>query len=356
MSTRSLTRTRRRALLLGAAVALVALGVGGSAVIRRGSAPGVAGTAAASGPAPTGTSITPAPQSTGTTAVPLPSQSAAHAVGVTSFALVDTTRSTGARGETPATSSRTVPVTVRYPVAGVAGPDEQDDAAPVGPVPLIVFAHGFDTSQATYAALLHDLASAGFVVAAPDFPLSTSAAPGAAVEGDEGEQARDVSLVIDRLTDGVSSPAIAATLRPGPVGVVGHSDGAVTVLLAAYSPAYADPRIGAVVDVSGGFDDFGGTWFSTHDPPLLSLHGGADELNPLSADQELVAADPGPAVLVRVDGASHLGALTGSAEGAVARLVADDLAWRLEGAPGGEVGVAADEAVAPLHLDSAHGG
>jgi predicted dienelactone hydrolase len=354
MTTRAPARTRRRALLLGAGTAVVAVAVVGFAVIRRGAEPAVAGVAASAGGPVTPEPSTP-PNPTPPTTVVLPSQSPAHAVGVTSLTLVDDTRSTGARGGRPETSSRTVGVTVRYPVAGVAGPDEQDDAVPVGPAPLVVFAHGFDTSQATYAALLHDLAAAGFVVAAPEFPLSTSAAEGPPVEGDEGEQARDLSLVIDRLTDGETAPALTAALRPGPVGVVGHSDGAITALLAAYSPAYADDRIGAVVDVSGAFDDYGGTWFSTQDPPLLSLHGAADELNPLANDEQLVNADPGAADLVVVGGASHLGAVTGPAEPAVARLVADDLAWRLEEAPDGRAVVAVDEGMAPLRLVVGHG-
>jgi hypothetical protein len=56
-----------------------------------------------------------------------------------------------------------------------------------------------------------------------------------------------------------------------------------------------------------------------------------------------------------VDGASHLGAVTGPSEKAVARLVADDLAWRLAGVPGGPDAVAADEAVAPLQLEFEQG-
>jgi dienelactone hydrolase len=349
------SRSRRRAALAGAAAVVALTGFGAAVLIwRPDSSQATAATAA--GPATKSTAAAPTtvPPTSSTTTPVLPSETSAQAVGVETLTLVDAGRTAGARGARPAGSPRVVPVTVRYPVAGIPGSGESEGALPIGSAPLVVFAHGFDVSQATYASLLHDLAAAGFVVAAPDFPLSTSAAPGAAVEGDEAEQARDVSLVIDRLSDGTTAPALTAAIRPGPVGVVGHSDGAVTVLLAAYSPAYADPRIGAVVDVSGAFDDFGGRWFTTQDPPLLSLHGGADELNPLSADRALVSAQPGPAALVVVDGASHLGALTGPSEAVVARLVADDLAWRLEGAIGAEAAVAADESLAPLHLDSVH--
>lgn len=290
-----------------------------------------------------------------TTSAAVPTPAAPGGVGVRVLTLVDPARTTGARGSHGELPDRTLTVTVRYPDGAAAGPDEESDAEPYGPAPLVVFAHGFDVSQATYAPLLHDLAAAGFIVAAPEFPLSSSTLPGAAVEGDEAEQARDVSFVVDRLEDGSVDPDLTAAVRPGPVGLVGHSDGAVTVLLDAFSPALADPRVGAVVDASGLLDSYGGPWFSTTDPPLLSVHGGSDELNPLSADERLVDADPGAARLVVVEGASHLGALTGATEPAVARLIADELAWRLTGAPGGSSAVDDDAGQAPLRTYASHG-
>ena len=280
---------------------------------------------------------------------------APHAVGTTRLTVVDDHRATAPRGARPEVGSRTLALTVRYPTAGAAGPAEHEGAAPSGAWPLVVFAHGFDASQATYAGFLHDLAAAGFVVAAPEFPQSSSTLPGAPVEGDEGEQARDVAFVVDRLTDGTTTPTLTAAIRPGPVGVVGHSDGAQTALLAAFSPAYVDHRIGAVVAASGALDSYGGPWFTTADPPLLSLHGEHDELNPLARDQQLVAADPGPARLVLVGGASHLGAVTGPAEPEVVRLVADDLAWRLEGSPGGAAAVAREGSSGALRTLASHG-
>lgn len=311
--------------------------------------------------APTTTSTTQAEVATGvpavvpvTTTAPVPTPAAPGGVGVRVLTLVDPSRTTGARGSHGELPDRTLTVTVRYPDGTPAGPDEDPDAEPYGPAPLVVFAHGFDVSQATYAPLLHDLAAAGFVVAAPEFPLSSSTLPGAAVEGDEAEQARDVSFVVDQLEGGSADPDLTAAIRTGPVGLVGHSDGAVTVLLDAFAPAFADPRVGAVVDASGLLDTYGGPWFSTTDPPLLSLHGGSDELNPLSADERLVSADPGPARLVVVEGASHLGAVTGAAEPVVARLIADELAWRLTGVAGGSSAVDDDAAQAPLRTYESH--
>lgn len=350
---RSMRPTRRRVALGAAVAALAATTVLASACSGGATATPPAGAAQAGGDAAPATTGAPDPTTSPTT-VPapetLPSERPAAAVGRTTLTVEDGTRSTGARGDQPAHEGRTLRVTVRYPTSGAPGPDEVTGAPPIGRSPLVVFAHGFDASPDTYADLLHDLAAAGFVVAAPDFPLSTSDADASPVEGDEGEQARDLSTVIDRLTDWVTGPALAEAIRPGPVGLVGHSDGAVTVLLAGYSPEYADGRVGAVVDVSGAYDTYGGPWFTTADPPLLSVHGSDDEINAVDNDVEVVEQDPGPAVLVVVGGASHLGAVTGRFERPVARLVADDLAWRLEDAAGGAEAVARQAATSPLSV------
>jgi predicted dienelactone hydrolase len=53
-----------------------------------------------------------------------------------------------------------------------------------GPHPLVVFAHGFALSPGTYGRLLDAWAVAGYVVAAPIFPLTNSAAPGGPNESD----------------------------------------------------------------------------------------------------------------------------------------------------------------------------
>src|SRR5205085_2252823 len=47
-----------------------------------------------------------------------------------------------------------------------------------GRVPLIVFAHGYDTEPETYEPLLDAWASAGYVVAAPELPGSARDLPG----------------------------------------------------------------------------------------------------------------------------------------------------------------------------------
>ena len=270
--------------------------------------------------------------------------------------LADPSRRTGARGGRAASDSRVLPLTIWYPSAGEPGDADSVDAAPVGQWPLIVFAHGFDASAVTYAPLLRAIAAAGFVVAVPEFPLSSNTVAGAAVEGDEPEQANDLGFIIDTLTQGNGAAPITAAMELGPVGVMGHSDGAQTALLTGFAPRYRNDRIGAVVAVSGRFSTFGGRWFDAGRPALLVLQAADDELNPFRYGEELVRLNSGPASLVAVDGVTHLGAVTDPrAIGPVAALVADTFAWRLRGSTAAHDRLASDAMVAPLRLVASHG-
>jgi fermentation-respiration switch protein FrsA (DUF1100 family) len=257
---------------------------------------------------------------------------APHAVGVTHVTYVDTLR------------GRTLAVTIRYPVMGTAGDTEtSDEIADVGVFPLVVLAHGYDVSAETYATLEHQLAAAGLVVAAPDFPLTSSAVTDDPDEDDVANQAADVSFVITQLLSPETVPdVLAGAISSGPVGVVGHSDGGVTAAAVAYNSTVADARVGAAAILSGAEARYDGTWFTTQSPPLLAVHGTDDEINPLSSSEQLFADATGSKLLVTVDGGSHLGPFTSDAvEPAVGALVADFLrahlagdaaaAWRLGG-------------------------
>jgi dienelactone hydrolase len=183
------------------------------------------------------------------------------------------------------------------------------DAA--GAFPLVVMVHGYAASAADYATLDTELAAAGFVVAAPDFPRSSSAATSSPSRDIVG-QAADVSFVLDQLLDLETVPtALFGSISPGPVAVLGHSDGGVTAAGVAFNAAAADPRIGAAVVMSGGAFSFSGSWFTTENPPaLLAIHGTADEVNPFAASQDLYDEATGARWLVAVDGGSHSGPFT----------------------------------------------
>lgn len=189
---------------------------------------------------------------------------------------------------------RPVETFVRYPAVG-------------GPYPLIVFGHGFALSPATYAALLNAWASAGYVVAAPRFPLGSANAPGGPTETDLVNQPRDMSFVITRMLalGRRATGALAGKIDPARVAVAGHSDGAVTALAVAYDRTYRDPRVRAAVILSGASLPGLGP-FARTGPPLLATQGTADPINPPSATTTLFRQAGRPKYLLWLLGASHL--------------------------------------------------
>jgi predicted dienelactone hydrolase len=96
-----------------------------------------------------------------------------------------------------------------------------------GPFPLIVFGHGYNVTPAPYHDLLDAWARAGYVVAAPIFPLENANAPGGANENDLPNQPEDMSLVISSLTRPPTPDAarIAGLVNPSEIAVAGQSDG-----------------------------------------------------------------------------------------------------------------------------------
>src|SRR3984957_5819314 len=138
-----------------------------------------------------------------TTTVPGPPFSVQDAT----ITLTDPSRATPARGDVPGHPGRTLVTIIRRPVG-----------AP-GPLPLIVFAHGWNSNPSVYEVLLDTWAAAGFLVAAPTFPDSADTLPGAPVSN-YPDQARDMSFVISSLLGGIEKP-----VDPSRIAVAGHSDG-----------------------------------------------------------------------------------------------------------------------------------
>jgi predicted dienelactone hydrolase len=191
---------------------------------------------------------------------------------------------------------RTLETYVRYPRNGP------------GHYPLVVFAHGFNVTPHPYAPLLTAIARAGFVVAAPVFPLTNAHAPGGANEDDLLNQPGDMSAVITRM--------ILDTRRPGSpfhglvngqeVAVAGQSDGGITALLAAYNRRYRDRRVKAAIIMSGAEVPAGSYDFAPGSPPLLAMQGTADTTNLPRNTYRFFDQAARPKFLLQLLGAQHL--------------------------------------------------
>ena len=176
-----------------------------------------------------------------------------------------------------------------------------------GPFPLIVFGHGFASTPWWYRRLLRAWAGAGYVVAAPIFPLGNENAPGGPDESDIVNQPADMSFVITRVLTASAwahSP-LYGLVDPEKIAVAGQSDGAMTAYAAAYERPWRDDRIRAALVLSGAI--LGPRRYVEHDGvPLLAVQGTADKINPPIYAHHLFRAVGRPKFLLLLRGAGHL--------------------------------------------------
>lgn len=281
------------ALLLAAVSASLALVDGGAAPRRHSRT----GTAPGASPSPT---VAPRPKS----------PPSSFAVGLRVLRLIDPSRPI--RLPDGSTEPRRLLTYVRYPAIGAAGAGElrgAPAASAQGPFPLVVFGHGFDVTPSLYAHLLRSWARAGYVVAAPVFPLENPNAPRGPDESDLVNQPADMRFVISRLlaAGGSGSGPLAGMVDASRIAVSGHSDGGDTALAVAYNRYFRDRRVGAAVILSGAeIPGVGGFAFPPGSPPLLAVQGTADSVNLPGLTNAFFAAAPRPKYLLELLGAAHL--------------------------------------------------
>jgi predicted dienelactone hydrolase len=207
------------------------------------------------------------------------------AVGMRMLTLVDPTRETPAHAGFPAQPSRTLPTIVWYPAAA----DDPTRLAPGGPFPLVVSSHGLLDSNRGETYVTELLASRGFIVAAPNFPLTNFATlvRGGPFLGDVHNQPGDVSFVIDQLLElsGTTGGWLAGGVDRRRIGATGLSLGAVTTLLTTYHRTLRDHRIRAALPLApAGGCAINRRFFSTRRPRILVVAAGQDLILPPDAN------------------------------------------------------------------------
>jgi len=232
-------------------------------------------------------------------------------VGQRTLELLDPSRDTPAHGPHPARSGRVLVTEVWYPSADAApgAPPVREADAARGRFPLVVDAHGFSDfrdSRAYYAAAL---ASRGYVVAAPEFPV-TSLRSGAPRNVDTPSQPGDVRFVVDTLLDVARTRGswLAARLDRHRVALSGYSNGGTTALLASFHATLRDERVRAVAVVAPGSCYLTERFFRAARPPLLVVAGDDDAIVERQPD-EVFATARSPRTLVRLLRGTHAGFL-----------------------------------------------
>jgi dienelactone hydrolase len=186
-----------------------------------------------------------------------------YEVGEVTETFVDDSRPTETPDGQGSAPTRTLVTTIHYPRGD-------------GPFPLIVLAHGLTGHPSKFTELTTGWASAGFVVAAPTFPLTSNESP-VEVIADYNNQPGDLSFVIDEVierSDDDDGP-LAGLVAGDRVGVAGLSLGGATVYGIAFNSCCRDDRVDAALVMAGMLLAFEGE-FEWPEVPLLVIAGNAD--------------------------------------------------------------------------------
>lgn len=206
---------------------------------------------------------------------------------------IDRSRPTAATATTPESPDRILETTIAYPLSTK------------GRVPLIVLAHGDNGNPGKFTTLIAEWSAAGYVVAAPAFPLTRDDAPGPSVPGDLANQPADLEFVLDqvlKLDHDPRSP-IAGLVDPRHIGAAGLSLGGATVYALISNTCCIDKRIDAAVLMAAVRSPFEGGTDKFRPIPTLLLHGDADPLYPVSRDTYPLLAKP--KLFVTLKGSKH---------------------------------------------------
>lgn len=219
-----------------------------------------------------------------------------YAVGSSEFVFVDDSRTTDENRGFPGKPNRSLPTWVWYP---------QDSE---GAHPLIVHSHGITSAGNEMFNVSELLASHGYIVVAPSYPLTNGATEGGANANDVVNQPADISFLIDSILalSGDEKP-FAGTIDTNRIGLSGYSLGGLTTVLATYHPRWRDPRISAAVSIAGPINVFSADYYSTTNIPFLGIYGTADALIDYETNGLLVPERIRNSSLVSIAGGSHLG-------------------------------------------------
>lgn len=173
------------------------------------------------------------------------------AIGMRQVSYVDESRPIRKSMGFEGAATRRLDLRVWYP----ADASQRSDPATLangGRFPLVIYSHGTFGTADSNMHLVEHLVRHGYIVAAPDYPLSSRAAfthIRMADPSDVAEQTRDIKFIITRL---LADPVFGPAIDPARIGTTGHSLGAVTSYFTSFGTQTRDPRIAATALIAGG--------------------------------------------------------------------------------------------------------
>jgi dienelactone hydrolase len=178
--------------------------------------------------------------------------------------------------------------------------------AGAGPYPLIVHAHGSGGDARKFTELAGAWARHGYVVAIPNFPLTSDVSGGSVVIGDYVNQPADLHYVLDQVLQLAATPTtpLSGKIDVHHIGLSGLSLGGATAYGFGFNTCCADPRITAVIIMSGVKLPFGKHPY-VFDKPILIFHGSADPVIHYSTAPPVYALAAPPKYFVTLIGAGH---------------------------------------------------
>jgi dienelactone hydrolase len=218
----------------------------------------------------------------------------AHQVQHLTLTLVDRSRTTDDPGGTRRAPSRTLRTEVYVPSGR-------------GPFPLVLMAHGNNGDPAKLSELLTAWARAGYVVAAPAFPLTNDLSGGPSILGDYVHQPGDLSFVIDQLSaaNRRGRSPLHGKVDTHHIGLAGHSLGGATALGEAFASCCRDRRLDALVVMDGRLAPFPHSHDVFRTLPMLVIHLRGDPVIPYSYAQQLYVAAKPPKYLMTLTVGIH---------------------------------------------------
>ncbi|HEY3830983.1 MAG TPA: hypothetical protein VGO03_01700 [Acidimicrobiia bacterium] len=189
---------------------------------------------------------------------------------------VDTSRPTATPGNAAYSPRRTLPTDLYIPTAAT-------------PRPLIMFSHGYKGAPAKFTQLFRAWAAAGYFVAAPQFPLTSTRGKPYDIVTDYVNQPADISFVLTQLLDGPLRSKIDATR----IAAAGLSLGGATTYGLVYDPCCRDPRLRAAAIFDGVRLPFSKP-FGQNSIPVLFAHIDTDIAAPYSVARKAFAASASP--------------------------------------------------------------